>query len=271
MKRTTAFLFFCTVLLFASCKKHDYCEIPPKPDGKCDLAQVIESSSYKEDPFSRTRFKKQYDPNTGKVNKVTLGLFQLTLIDSLNLVVKYQGNKVFLLDEWNQTDTVVIATFDNANRLTSIAQGNAPNERLVSAQFSYSSGKLSNISFDFVGKFELNAHYDAYGNVTSLEDPSGTNQGFFYTYDVSVKAKQQFYSDEFLGDAYNTLYLAQFMRWLPDLEPVHKRITSQIRGEDYILYSADLTNHVYDAKGKLISYQTDEFTTFTNLWNCNGK
>jgi hypothetical protein len=275
MKIKTALFVASTAFLVISCQKDDDCDPPPQTKKKCDLAQVIETSTFKEESYTRSRFRKEYDAY-GKVNKVVLGLFQLALVDSINMVVKYQGNHAYLLAEYNPADTVVIATFDNADRLMHITQGNAANDRLVTAHFSYNASKLSNISFDFDnGAFELEPHYDAYGNVTALEDPSsGGGQSFYYTYDVGIKAKQQFYSDEFIGDAYNSLYLAEFMGWLPDLEPVNKRTSSRIslgeEGEEFDLYSADLTNHIYDSKGKLISYQIGEFLTFTNIWNCDN-
>jgi hypothetical protein len=266
MKISSGTLIAFTLLLFAGCKKHDYCPKPPDTE-TCDLVQVIETSGFKDNPYTNTRFRKGYDPVTGKANRIVVGLFQLSLIDSISLLLKYSGNDVYFISEANASDTVLTATF-NAGRLVKMTEGNAPNERLGTVAFSYGSARLSNIHFEFAGGFDLVPGYDAYGNVTELVDPSDMNGSYYYTYDVSVTATHQFYSDEFLGDAYNSLYLAQFMRWLPDLEPVSKRLTSRIAlSDDYDLYSADLTNHVYDADGKLLSYQALDI--YTNTWDCN--
>jgi hypothetical protein len=220
-------------------------------------------------PAMTSQFRTEYDLGTGKASKVVLGLYQLTLIDSLHLLVKYGSGQVYLLRETNPADTVVIASFDADDRLISIAQGNSPEDQLGGVQFNYSGGSLSDMSFDF--GFHLNVEYDSYGNVTALKDPTGEAQSFFYTYDTGVDANNQFYSDDFYGDAYNSLFLAAFMGWLPDLEPKNKRITSRVLTGDYELYSSDLTNHVFDTNGNLVSYKVFDAITYYNTWNCNSK
>jgi hypothetical protein len=93
-----------------------------------------------------------------------------------------------------------------------------------------------------------------------------------------VKAPGQFYPDDFGADFNNsTIYLAQFMGWLPDLMPVNKRTAYRIVAEDdptddeppYVLGEGTLINHIYDSEGKLISYQSDDLT-FTSIWNCDS-
>lgn len=273
MKFTLASLFAITICCITSCKKHDFCPEPPKTESSCDLTQSVITSNYEEDPFTHSQYRKAYDAN-GKVTKVVAGLFQLQLLDSIAMIVKYNNNKVYLLREGNPGDTVLIATFDAMGRLSKLTEGNAPNDRFSSAEVTYTSNKLSRFKLllTFIpGGLNLDASYDANGNITQLsEDAPSDSQGFFYTYDLNVTATEQFYSDDFLGDSYNSLFLAEAMGWLPDLEPVNKRTSSRIAlGPDYDLHSATLTNHTYDADGKLLSYQVqDGGVTYTNTWTC---
>ena len=265
MKITTTTIIATTVILLAACKKSDYCD-KPRHNKKCDLAQSIVSGfGDKEDKASQ--YRKVYDPGTGKISKVVVGLFTLDLADSISLLVRNDGSTVHLLLESNPTDTVLNAHFGANGRLINITEGNAPNYQLPSTNFSYTSGTLSGVS----GPYQLNVTYDAYGNVVKLEDPTLEAQSFYYTYDVSVPAKRQFYPDGFFGDSYNTLFLAEFMGWLPDLEPVSKRISSRTVTGDYELYNAHLTDHVYDGEGKLLSYKSNDAITYTNIWDCNAK
>jgi hypothetical protein len=270
MKSITITLLTATLVFLAACKKDDYCDKPTRHESGCDLMQVLESSGSKDDPNPLSRYRKEYDPTTGKISKVVVGLFQFGLIDSVRLIPKYHNDNIHFVSEDNATDTVITATFDHAGRLLQLNQGNAPNDRLIASVFSYSSDKLSNLHFDLSGfGFDLVPSYDSHGNVTQLKDPTEVNQSFFYTYDVSVEATQQFYSDDFVGDGYNSLYFAEFMGWLPDLLPVNKRTSERVVTGDYELSNADLTSHVYDADGKLLSYQSG--ATFTNIWNCDSK
>ena len=104
-----------------------------------------------------------------------------------------------------------------------------------------------------------------------------------FTYDLSVSANGQFYSDDFqiyeLSES--TLYLAQFLGWLPDLMPKNKRVAVKILERnpfdktDLIpTYEATLTNHVYDANGNLVSYKATAnqgAATYNSVWDCSKK
>ena len=266
MKRTSATLVMAIIISISACKKNDYCDKTPKHQATCDLMQVLESSGDKDGSVSR--YRKEYDPSTGKVSKVVVGLFTFCLGDSISLIPKYDGNDIHFVREDNENDTVITATFDGNNRLLKLTQGNAPHFQLASMLFSYSSNRLLKLHFAFSSDFtfDLVPTYDANGNVTKLIDPTGTGQSYFYTYDLSVRATQQFYSDDFEGDGYNSMYMAEFMGWLPDLEPVNKRTHVRLVTGDYEIADADLADHIYDASGKLLSYQSG--ATFTNIWNC---
>lgn len=266
MKVTATTLLACGVLLFAACKKQDYCKEPPEAETKCNLAQSL-ISGFDDNPGQTSQYRKEYDPVTGKVRKVVAGRFTFYLTDSISLLVQYNGNTIHLIQEGSPTDTVLNAHFGSDGRLLNLTEGNAPVYDLPQLSFNYTAGRLSNIS----GEYELDITYDGYGNVVKMEDPSLGAQSFYHTYDVSVSATKQFYPDGFYGDSYNSLFLAQFMGWLPDLEPVSKRTFSRTVTGDYELYSSNLTNHVYDSEGKLISYKTFNVVTYTNVWNCNEK
>jgi YD repeat-containing protein len=255
MKITFAGFVAFTVLSLTACKKTDYCEKPPtKPNTSCALAQSFQTSE--DHPGMVSQYRKEFD-NKGRVSKVVAGLFTLSLEDSIPLLLKYNGNTVYFVKEQNTADTVIVAQFDGADRLISLAEGNAPNYHFVPATFAYSGGRLSAIN---IAGNNLKTKYDANGNILEMADPNVDGQDYYFTYDLSVKATNQFYSDAFLGDSYNSLYLAQALGWLPDLEPVNKRIRSRVAiSDDYDLFNMELTDHVYDSEGKLLSYQCRYF------------
>jgi YD repeat-containing protein len=264
MKITFVGFVAFTVLSLTACKKTDFCpKTPTKPNTSCALAQSFQTGD--DHPGMVSQFRKEFD-NKGKVSKVVAGLFTLSLEDSIPLLLKYNGNTVYFVKEQNTADTVIVAHFDGADRLVSIAEGNAPNYRFVPATFAYSGGHLSAIN---IAGNNLKTKYDANGNILEMADPNVDGQDYYFTYDLSVKATSQFYPDAFLGDSYNSLYLAQALGWLPDLEPVNKRTRSRVAiSEDYDLFNMELTDHVYDSEGKLLSYRAG--LLYTNLWNCNG-
>jgi YD repeat-containing protein len=263
MKITLAGVIAFTAVSLTACKKFDHCEKPPKPNASCALAQSFRTE---EEGRMETQYRKEFDYK-GTVTKVVAGLFTLSLEDTITLLLNYNGNTVHFVKEQNPADTVITAQFDFAGRLISIAQGNAADDHFEPATFAYSGGRLSAIN---IAGNNLKTKYDGNGNILEMVDPNVDGQDYYFSYDLSVKATDQFYSDAFLGDSYNSLYLAQALGWLPDLEPVNKRTHSRIALSDgYDLINNELTGHVYDNEGKLLSYNAG--ISFTNVWNCNAK
>jgi hypothetical protein len=276
---TTAVIIIA--LLVTTCKKQDYCPEPPKADSTCDLMQSSLDYTYQEETYNYPAYQKAYDAS-GRVTKVVAVRYTYARDDSTIMALKYKGRTVYFLDEKNQTDTILIASFDAKKRLLKMAMGNvdADETEFVTFQFTYEGDRLS--SYASLTEFEGAIYedkrlltYDTHGNIIRIYGPDFTEtEGVFYTYDLSVTAKRQWYSDEFDGWWYNTVYLAQFLGWLPDLMPVNKRLTSI----DIVQDSEDdpeeipnvdnvLTNHVYDEHGNLLSYKAGDYK-YTNTWNC---
>lgn len=273
----TKISLFVFLLLIISCKKHDYCDPPPKTES-CDLAQSL-VTPFVGEPYSQ--FRKEYDPATGKVRKVVTGIYYFRLFDSIPMLLRYNGSTAYFLDETNPSDTFLIATFDAHNRLRKLAEGNATTDDGIffTTEFIYSAHRLWGYT---VAGYEdtVRLTYDGNGNLTRMYiDQTSATEGTFFTYDLSVKATGQWYSEYFLDGAENVLYLTQFMGWLPDLTPVNKRTSFKIvlRDEDPnddipppVLLDGNLTDHVYDNEGKLLSYKAND-NTYINTWNCNMK
>ncbi|HUP12624.1 MAG TPA: hypothetical protein VM187_10440, partial [Niastella sp.] len=260
-------LFLAVLVVMASCKKHDFCDKPPKAK-TCDLAKAFITWSDKE-TTRRLQYRKEYEKPGGAVSKVIAGIFTGSgLSDSVSLLLKYNGRDVYFVREDNPADTLLHALFNSDDKVVRIVSylekedgwGNVTEEQygFLTADFLYSSGRL-----EYVGSSaypDLNVEYDANGNVVRMydyyDDPNG---GVFYTYDLSVTARRQFYADDFLFRTSNALYLAEFLGWTPDLMPKNKRVSVKvIQTKDYNpnnnVYNHTLTDHVYDANGNLLSY-----------------
>ena len=262
----------CITLLTITCKKRDFCPEPLKKDSTCDLVQsFLFVDVLPEDGGGLfSQYRKEYDQN-GRITKVVAGLYTLGLYDSVAMLVHYEGTTVYFLSVTNPADSLVTAMFDNQNRLQKMEYGNSPRYEFITTDFFYDSGRLSRYLIG--GTFEYHLSYDQNGNVTSIY--RSANNGLFFTYDLTVKANHQFYSDHFdtngVSDAVN---LAQFMGWLPDLEPVNKRTSWKDVDDDDnddttppIITERTLTGHVYDSNGNLVSYKANY--TFTNSYRCS--
>jgi hypothetical protein len=277
------------VVCFSACKKHDDCHEPPAPENACELVQSI-VTGYDDMPGQTSQFRKEYDPVTGKVNKVVAGLYGLYLEDSIALLLRYSGKKVYFISEENKADTILTATFDASDRLVEMRAGNTTEEPLrfyfeQATDFGYSAGKLSVITRHLTPDlaFDFYMAYDQNGNLVRVfQQTDDANAGTFYTYDLSVRATAQYYSDQNGTDYFNTqIYLAAFLGWLPELEPVNKRTSFRqvFNDEDttdnepgYVFNHTDLTGHVYDSDGKLLSYKiADGNITFINNWKCSAR
>jgi hypothetical protein len=236
-----------------------------------------------------SEFRKEFDSKNEKVSRVLAGLYSQGLQDSILLKVQYKGKTVYFFDESRLTDTILIATFDTKNRLQMMAVGNAEERHGAygTTAFVYDDNRLieyHGIDFDEEGNSRIGSitkiTYDAIGNVISMYDDQNPGRGVFFTYDYSVKPNRQWYTQHFLF-LDNTVYLAQFMGWLPDLEPVNKRIHFKVvaSGSDpetgdpgYVFADEDITGHVFDANGNLIGFKRDNGVINPSfIWSCDNK
>jgi hypothetical protein len=285
MRITWAAGVACALSLLTACKKHDYCP-NPQPQSTCNLMQSTAAFGSGD---HTPQYRKEYDA-TGRVTKVVAALYSLVLEDSMTLLLHYQGHTVYFLSAENSTDTVLIASFDAAKRLTSISPPSLFDETRLEwfepeTHFSYTNKTLSRITRHTLSNLILDyfISYDEAGNVIRIyRADDDANAGTFFTYDLSVKATAQFYSDHFGTDFLNNqVYLAQFLGWLPDLMPVNRRtafrqvFTDEDTTDDepgYVFNSTELIDHVYDSKGNLVSYKiANGEISFSNTWHCTDK
>lgn len=284
MKQSTVAVFAIVLIGFAACKKQDDCPKPPVTQTRCDLMQSKVSGATDMAP-NTSQFRKEYDNATGKVRKVVAGLYGLYFEDSIALLLHYNGDHVYITSEQKPSDTVLIATFDGAKRLVKMQIGNVDESFRgwydTLTVFNYNAGRLSVLTrhLDSDIRFNLYLTYDQSGNVVRIGDNSDDpNNGIFYTYDLTIKATAQFYPDAFGTDYYsNATYLADFLGWLPDLDGVNKRTAYKNIYDDptdnepgYVYSQRQLTDHIYDGDGKLLSYTVaDGQITYTNHWHCS--
>lgn len=284
MKPSATKIRFCVLLLLLiSCKKHDYCDGPPKSES-CDLMQSLvymlgepDPETGEESPATFSQYRKEYDGN-GQVSKVVAGLYTLRLYDSVTLLLRYNGSTVSFVDAAQPGDTLTTATFDAQHRLVKMTNGNVAEDDnpFSTTEFYYGGSRLSGFKIVYTGGI-THLSYDANGNIVRMyRDEDSAYAGTFFTYDLSVAAKRQFYSDHFVNGGENALYLAQFLGWLPDLEPLNQRTYWKIVFNDdnpaddippYVFLEGYEDSHVYDGDGNLVSYNG----SYTNIWSCAAK
>jgi len=278
MRISIAVIITGIFLSLTACKKQDHCQKPPKKDSTCDLMQsaLINDSLSGDEPGLFSEYRKEYD-NSGKVRKVVAGVYSLRLDDSVALLLTYKGSTIYMVDEKKPTDTFLIVTFDSHNRLQEMRSGNATISYFETTSFSYESGHLSGYLIREL--FQYHVAYDGNGNVAHIySNYDEVSEGLFFTYDYTVHAKRQWYTDHFpLNGVSNSVYLAQFLGWLPDLEPVNKRVYWKEIYNDVVDDSTSsviteraLTNHMYDSNGNLVSYRSGD-AVYTRTWSCEAK
>lgn len=267
----------CAAVLFVSCKKDPHSPNPSHKDSTCELIQsLVFIDGLPEDGGGLfSQYRKELD-GSGKVTKVVAAQYTLGLRDSVALLVRYNGTTVYLLDLKNPADTFSVATFDARHRLIKMTAGNVPEGRntFLTSEFFYKDGRLSYyLIWDL---FDFHLSYDANGNVTRIyREQDGTDKGIFFTYDLSVTATHQFYSDHFSTNGVSdAVDLAQFMGWLPDLNPINKRTAYIEVADEKPTFAAPgyvgehpITGHVFDSNGNLVSYNG----AYINIYNCKAK
>ena len=158
-----------------------------------------------------------------------------------------------------------------------LTAGNVASPIFETTEFGYTSGRLS--GYLISNLFQYHILYNGSGDVMRIfSNYDKEAEGLFFTYDNTVIAKRQWYTDYFPESGVsNSLYLAQFLGWLPDLEPKHKRIEwKNVHSDDDddstppVVFERTLTNHVYDSNGNLVSYKSGD-EVYTSTWSCEAK
>jgi hypothetical protein len=209
-------------------------------------------------------FTKQYDAQ-GQVTEVVAPIFELILSDSIRLKVIYFPHQVKFVNIANTADTVVTANFNNQGKLIGMTAHN--DYSFATTDFIYTHNQLSSIQLPF--GLNVRFEYDSKGNVTRYRSDSGGGlDNAIFSYDLSVKVKEQIYVDYIAGWIYNTFTLAQIMDWTPDLSPKYKRTHATILFDKTDpWYDEEFTDHTYDAQGRLTSYLAGEYKMI-QTWNC---
>lgn len=267
MKRINFLLLMMCAVLLGSCYKPGLGleGLGKKIDKQLNGCQAASFFGVSDDPENivLNGFTKKFDA-IGRIVEVTAPEFGLILSDSLHLLVRYGLDKVYFINKLVPSDTVSTAQFNNKGQLQIIY--GSPEYNFPTTEFNYVSNRLSSIEAQGV---KLDFEFDSKGNVTKyVGDTDGGLHDYEFSYDLSVKVKDQVYMDFLAGWIYNNFTLAQIMGWTPDLTPKYKRTHARIYfDKTEIWYDEDITNHTYDATGRLISYDVGIYTMHTQ-WRC---
>lgn len=284
MKRSlfspTALAVIAALLLLHSCTK----SFPPNqvfPDPLTGDDQVAEYHIPFYDSYFMTKipylFRKTYDPS-GKILKEIVCSFTDDLTPSsllefrLDLTVQQKGRIVYLIKkdslQKNPPDTTVRIYLNSKGRPDSCVGTNAldpdaggrPPE---STYYFYKDNRLQVVRNVLLNGGPIptsggdTIHYDKYGNPSSFGENS-------YQYDYTRTAKQQFYCDDYMGGD-DEFYLLQYLGYFPEVtSPVNIRI--RVVTLD-VTEGFPLSNHQFDAQGRLISYEYTGAAPITITWN----
>jgi hypothetical protein len=250
-------LLLAIPLLFATCSKFDW-DLFDKHHGKgdCQVASFSLSNPPRSDiPWL---FKKKFNA-AGRVSEIECSFNNIANSADLihyKLRIAYHGDRVYLINKEIPYDTVTKLFLNSEGRVTK-ATGNIP--YINNNRYYYSGNKLHVVEGDIaVGStLRRNCEYDNRGNILSISslDPySNERVGYFYEYDYSKEAKQQFYMDE-VRNIDNTFTLLHYLGFFPELNPVNVRThVRNGRENHYFVYDEYLLNHQFDANGRLMQY-----------------
>jgi hypothetical protein len=285
MKKNTpsrlAFTVIAAFLLLNSCSK----TIPANatfPDPLTGDDQVAEYHIPTFDAFFNTKFpnlfRKTYDPS-GKILKEIVFSFTDDLTFStileyqLDLMVHQKGRIVFLIKKDSvqkapSADTVARIYLNQKGRPDScIGTGaldeDAEGHPAETEYYFYKDNRLQVVRNFLVDGGPIptsggdTIHYDKYGNPSSF----GSNS---YQYDYTRTAKQQFYCDDYMGGD-DEFYLLQYLGYFPEVTSPPNIRTFVTQFDEGARFS--LSNHQFDAQGRLISYAYFGSTPITITWN----
>ena len=188
-----------------------------------------------------------------------------------DFLVRHDGRKIFLLNKFPYfgiftpnpiplPDTVAVITLDDKGRAGSCRANfelnllNINTEVGETQYYIYKNDRLFAIKTieDNRGTLIDTINYDKYGNILSFN-------GNTYQYDYSRKARLQFYCDDLMGND-DTFYLLEYLGFFPEItSPVNIRTHVEA-----ITFHGDLSNHQFDAEGRLTGY--DFYEKISIVW-----
>jgi len=225
-------------------------------------------------------FKKIYDPSGKTVKEIDCSFWDVQSPSQLfldefyhTLKVEQKGRMVYLINtqltKENTPDTVARITLNNQGRPESCAASpaldpDAASKPAVTEYYTYKNDRVTLVKSVYNGEIPSThpqpftytivdtVHYDNVGNPISF-------LGNSYQYDYTKKPKQQFYCDDFMGGD-EPFFLLEYLGYFPEVTcPVNLRTHVAT-----LIFSGDLTNHQFDSKGRLISY--DFYAPITITW-----
>ena len=270
-------------MLFLSCQKSSdrFDNFRNPLQGDCQVAEYhIGYPDYPAGiPFL---FKKTFDPSGKTLKEIDcvfwpeIGPPEISEPEYHHIFkIEQHGRMIFVINKvtnkGNIPDTVARITINNDGRVKSCIANSElfpfglplinSLDSLVTEEYIYRENRVLAVKSNYIGpdpETRIDSlKYDKYGNVLAF----GTNT---YQYDYTRKAKQQFYCQDYMGSDW-PFYLLQYLGFFPEVNsPVNIR-TYIIGSGDYY---GDLTNHKFDAEGKLISYDFLGSIPITIVWNC---
>jgi len=267
MKKHHALATLTVVIFFgfASCHKWDW-DWFDKSKTDCDVQSyyLTEIGYGGPDPFL---FEKKYNAARDRVTEITFTFLNLHPVEvPYQARLVYETDRFFAINKLNKKDTLMKVLLNSQGRVKKVygkihrdsimfEYDHKQRLKVIAAEIS-AGGALSRDTCD----------YDDHGNILGIthRDMYG-RVGYFYKYDYSRKAKRQFYLDEPVQ--HDEFALLQYLGYFPELEPKHVRIFSRIGLETGArLYEGHLTNHKFDSKGRLISYDSYHEEDFKYLY-----
>lgn len=285
MKKTIArlpvLIIITASLLFSSCRKiTDWIDESHNPlRGGCQVAEYHVpwyDHYYPDLPFL---FKKIYDQSGKIVQEIDCGFWRvrrpdLQLKEIHYLLVQQKGKKIYLFNKNSINnkglhDTAATITLNNEGRPDSCTisaelndvRGNDYGEI---EHFIYQNRRVAIIQNTSITPYSHgipltyndSLNYDSQGNYLGLNDSISIK------YDYSKTAKRQFCIDDLMGRE-GGFYLLQYLGYFPE-------VTSPVNVRSYVnaaVFDGDLTDHTFDAEGKLTSYLFVG-NKVTIVWNC---
>jgi hypothetical protein len=262
MKRSSAYvssLLLAGTTMFFSCKKTDILAENEEPILKKKKA-ACEISSFRQNSGSENKyvFQKQNDAVTGRLQKVTAGVYQGgAIISTASFDVHWSAGSVAFLRSGTTTDTVLVASLNAQGKPVDVVSGNTPDFNYLPTSFEYNNNRLSAMKIQNAGRTLVSRyHYDDRNNCLAIIDDAQGSEipgHVEYTYE-NKKADQQLYLDEPRPYSWNTFSLMQFAGLLPELQPTHLRTGVKVFwANNYKAYDVQLVDHQLQG-GKLVKY-----------------
>lgn len=247
-------LFIAIPLLFSTCHKVDWYDVFGSQGKKdCQLQSYILDWDY--DFGFPLLFEKKFNPAGDRVTEIHCSfhnVFSGIGPVPFDLRVVYKGSEVYLINKKAPFDTT-LKVFLNAQGRVRECLGTG---YIFRNKFFYQGNRLRALEYEGLGFHRDTCEYDSRGNILSIAPPGppGTRWGYFYKYDYTKKAKQQFYMEE-TRDLNNDFTLLQYLGAFPELNPVNVRIYTRSGPEvGPGGWRHPLLNHRFDSQGRLLGY-----------------